>query len=487
MTRTTRSVALAGAAAAGALVLTAGGPLAQDSERTVWSGVYTDTQAQRGQAAYAANCEKCHGPQLTGTGEAKPLAGPEFLSAWAGLTLGDLFDRTRTTMPMDAPKSLTPETYADVLAYVLKFNGFPAGQSELAHRSEMLAGVRIEAFRPSASLSGWAPFARAAAETATIDDAHDRPDPYVADTGFLRLPPGRILGSTSAVAVDSGGHIWVADRCGANDCSKSSLDPIMEFDARGNFIKAFGGGMLLFPHGLFVDSHDHIWVTDGHAAAGKGAQVLEFDQTGKLIRALGKAGVSAAGPDTFSQPNAVLVTPDGTIFVADGHEPEKHVARIVKVSPDGRFLKQWGEPGAAPGQMDVPHTLAMDSRGRLFVGDRWNNRVDIYDQDGKLLDAWPQFGRPSGVFIDKNDTLYVSDSESRTPEGYGHHPGWKRGIRIGSVLTGKVTAFIPDTFATPDQTATSGAEGIWVDRAGVIWGAQVWQKAVVRYALRPSR
>jgi sugar lactone lactonase YvrE len=295
------------------------------------------------------------------------------------------------------------------------------------------------------------------------------------------MPTGRTMGSTSAVAVDSRGHIWVAERCGANNCAGSPLDPILEFDPKGQFIKAFGGGMLLVPHGLSVDAHDHIWVTDGHSDGTKGAQVLEFDNSGKLLRALGQAGVSKEGPDTFAEPNAVLVAPNGTIFVADGHTPGKGAARIVKLDAQGRFLKSWGEHGAAPGQMDVPHTIALDSRGRLFVGDRWNNRIEIFDQDGKLLEVWAQFGRPSGLYIDHNDTLYVADSESRNPEGYGHHPGWARGIRIGSAKTGKVTAFIPDTEANPDKQATSGAEGIWVDRRGVIYGGQVLQKTVVRY------
>jgi sugar lactone lactonase YvrE/mono/diheme cytochrome c family protein len=475
------------ALAVAAFALVAGEPVAQGTLTSVWGGVYTKTQAQRGAAAYADNCERCHGPQLTGGGEVKPLAGPEFLSGWDGLTMGELFDRTRTTMPMDNPKSLARETYADILAYVLQFNGFPAGSGELDHRAEVLAAIRIDAFRPSAALSGPRLFAAAAAATVTAaEPAGPLPDPYVADTAFFKMPPGRAMGSTSGVAVDSRGHIWIAERCGTNNCAGSSLDPILEFDARGNFIKAFGGGMLLFPHGLYIDRQDHIWVTDGHSAAGRGAQVLEFDTSGKLIRALGKPGVAVEGQDTFAEPNAVLVAPDGAIFVSDGHTPGKGAARIVKLSPDGRFIMQWGGHGDAPGQMDVPHTLAMDSRGRLFVGDRWNNRIEIFDQNGKLLAVWTQFGRPSGVYIDRNDILYVTDSESRTPEGYGHHPGWRRGIRIGGARTGRVTAFIPDTEANPDKFATSGAEGIWADGHGVIYGAQVKQQAVVRYTRKPG-
>ena len=348
----------------------------------------------------------------------------------------------------------------------------------------MLAGVRIDAFKPSAALTGPRFLAQADAEPAASDPANvpnSQPNPYAMQTGFLHLPAGRTMGSSSGVAVDSRGHIWVAERCGANSCAGSALDPVVEFDAKGEFVKAFGGGMFLFPHGLYVDRQDHIWVTDGHSDGVKGAQVFEFDTSGKLLRALGRPGVSQEGPDTFFEPNAVLVAPSGEIFVADGHTPGKGCARIVRLSADGKFIKQWGEHGSAPGQMDVPHTLAMDSHGHLFVGDRWNNRIQIFDQDGLLLGVWPQFSRPSGLYIDRNDTLYVSDSESRAPLGYGYHPGWKRGVRIGSAATGEVAAFIPDTDPNPDKGATSGGEGIWVDDHGAIYGAQVQEKRMVRY------
>ncbi|MDB5425482.1 MAG: hypothetical protein JWQ29_2898, partial [Phenylobacterium sp.] len=357
---------------------------------------------------------------------------------------------------------------------------FPAGPADLDRRSEYLAGIRIDAYKPAAAATGEGVLAAARVD----DPPNSQPNPYVADTGFFRLPAGRTMGSTSGVAVDSHGHLWIAERCGANNCAGSPIDPIMEFDAQGNFIKAFGGGMLVFPHGLFIDSRDHIWVTDARSEAGKGAQVFAFDNSGKLILALGKAGVSAEGPDTFSEPSAVTVSKDGVIFVADGHTQGKDPQRIVKFDPTGRFIKQWGVRGSAPGQIETPHTLALDSRGRVFVGDRWNNRISIFDQDGKLLGIWTQFGRPSGVYIDRNDIIYVADSESREPQGYGHHPGWKRGIRIGSARTGRVDAYIPDTAPDPDRESTSGPEGIWADGHGVIYGAQVFQKAVVRYTRR---
>ncbi len=151
------------------------------------------------------------------------------------------------------------------------------------------------------------------------------------------------MGSTSAVAVDSKGNVWVADRCGANDCAGSKLDPVMEFDKNGNFVKSFGAGKMLFPHGIFIDKDDHIWIADGHVGKGIGDDVIEFDQNGKVLKILGKPGVSGNGPDTFHEPNAVLIAPNGNIFVADGHEPGPgHNARVVKLDPNGKFIMQWG-------------------------------------------------------------------------------------------------------------------------------------------------
>lgn len=310
------------------------------------------------------------------------------------------------------------------------------------------------------------------------------PNPYQRIDGFFRLPNGRHMGSSSAVAVDHDGNIWIAERCGANSCADSNLDPVLEFDSHGNFLKAFGAGMLLFPHGLFIDRDNHIWLTDGHVGGGKGDDVLEFDRNGKLLRTLGKPGVSGNGTDTFHEPNAVLVAPNGNIFVADGHEPGQGNARVVKLSPDGKFIKQWGMHGSGPGEFEMPHTLTMDSKGRLFVGDRGNNRIQIFDQDGKLLAMWTQFSRPSGICIDQHDTLYVSDSESRNADGYGHHPGWKRGIRIGNASDGGVTAFIPDPESDQEHQVTSGGEGIAVDANGNIFSAEVGSPGVVKYQKR---
>ncbi len=313
---------------------------------------------------------------------------------------------------------------------------------------------------------------------------NSQPNPYRTVENWAKLPEGRTWGSTSAVEVDPDGKsIWVAERCGANTCAGSNLATILKFDSSGNLVTSFGGGMFIFPHGIFVDKDGNVWVTDGQGKDDKGHQVFKFSPDGKVLMTLGKPGVASDGPDTFNQPNDVVVAPNGDIFVSDGHTPGRGNARIVKFSKEGKFIKQWGAHGSAPGQIEVAHALAFDSKGRLFVGDRANNRVQIFDQDGKFLEEWKQFGRPSGIFIDKNDILYATDSESTDKEGYGYNPGWKRGIRIGSVKDGVVTAFIPDPLVPANGVlpGTSAAEGVAVDAMGNVYGAEVGSKSLKRY------
>jgi DNA-binding beta-propeller fold protein YncE len=245
-------------------------------------------------------------------------------------------------------------------------------------------------------------------------DPNSAPNPYTTIEGWAKLPAGRSWGQVISVYVDPDGKsIWAFDRCGGASCAKSDLPPILKFDSSGNLVKSFGAGMIVRPHGLFIDRNANVWVTDGDGEAGKGHQVFKFSPDGKLLLTLGKAGVAGDGPDTFNRPSDVLVAPDGSIFVADGHGQGSN-ARVVKFSPEGKFLFAWGKQGKGPGEFDFPHRLAMDSQGRLFVADRGNSRIQIFDQNGKYLDEWRQFGRPSGIYIDKNDVLYCADSESNS-------------------------------------------------------------------------
>jgi sugar lactone lactonase YvrE len=314
---------------------------------------------------------------------------------------------------------------------------------------------------------------------------NSQPNPFRTVENWFKLPAGRMWGSTSAVDIDRDGtSIWVAERCGANSCAGKMDPPILKFDQSGTLVKSFGGGMFVFPHGIAVDKDGNIWVTDGQGRDGKGHQVFKFSPDGEVLMTLGKAGVAGDGPDTFNQPDDVAIAPNGDIFVSDGHTPAMGNARVMKFTKDGKFIKQWGKHGSGPGEFEVPHALAFDSRGRLFVGDRANNRIQIFDQDGNFIDQWKQFSRPSGVYIDNHDVIYVTDSESTDKPGYGYNPGWRRGIRVGSAKDGSVAAFIPDPLsATADGKlpATSAAEGVAADAAGNVYGAEVGPKTLKKY------
>ncbi|MDE2720700.1 peptidyl-alpha-hydroxyglycine alpha-amidating lyase family protein [Candidatus Palauibacter polyketidifaciens] len=310
------------------------------------------------------------------------------------------------------------------------------------------------------------------------------PNPYMAMDGWGQLPDGRAWGATSAVyPAPDGEHIWVGERCGANLCVESDVDPILLFDTEGNVVRSFGSGLIAWPHGMFVEEDGSVWVADavGYAPVpeGWGHVVYKFSPEGKVLMTLGEKGVAGDGPNHFNKPSDILIAPDGSIFVADGHDSGGN-NRIVKFAPDGTFLMEWGRAGTANGEFRDPHALAMDSQGRLFVGDRGNSRVQIFDQEGNHLETWHQFGRPSGLFIDEGDVLYSTDSESNARR----NKGWLRGIYIGDAATGWVTAFIPDPEPDQDASGTSGAEGIAIDAHGNLYGAEVGPRQMRKYIRR---
>jgi sugar lactone lactonase YvrE len=361
-----------------------------------------------------------------------------------------------------------------------------------------------------------------AGQSAPVNDA---PNPYRTVENWAQLPDGRKWGSTSAVEIDKDGKsVWVAERCGGNSaCLESpTLDPILKFDSSGKFVKSFGAGLIVSPHGMYVDRDGNVWVTDyqdnaprpargGAGAAGgagapgpggaagaagqpaapeaggrgrgpsgppagstKGHQVFKFSPDGKLLMTLGQPG-GAVDPKYFFQPNDVIVARNGDIFVSQGHGQGQ--SEILKFSKDGTLIKRWGKTGSGPGEFDQPHSLAFDSKARLFVADRNNNRIQIFDQDGRFIEQWTDFSRPSGVYIDRHDNIYVADSESGSVAR--NHPGWKRGIRIGNVKDGKVVAFIPDP--AENATGTSAAEGVAADADGNVYGAEVGPRTLKKY------
>jgi sugar lactone lactonase YvrE len=307
---------------------------------------------------------------------------------------------------------------------------------------------------------------------------NDLPQPYRTTRDWGQLPAGVKWAAVTAIEPAPDGTIYVIHRCFANSCAGRGEAPILKYDAGGKLLASWGAGMFVFPHGATVDREGNLWVTDARGEGGKGHQVFKFSPDGRVLMTLGTAGVSGGGPDRFDQPTDVAVSPAGDIFVTDSHRNGKN-NRVVRFTKDGAFVKEWGRKGSGRGEFSEPHTIAIDSRGRVFVGDRENNRIQIFDQNGTWLDEWRQFGRPSGIFITSDDTIYVADSESGPDTGAHELPGIKKGIRIGSAKDGTVTAFIEDAEST--TTDHSGAEGVGVDARGNVYGGVVRRLMLERH------
>ena len=291
------------------------------------------------------------------------------------------------------------------------------------------------------------------------DDPNSAPNPYRVVEHWAKLPEGRTWGMAIGVDIDRDGtSLWVFDRCGGKTCVGSSIAPIQKFDATGRQVVSFGSRLFNWPHGLFAAPDGSVWVTDGQAGSGNGETAMKFAPDGRVLMTLGKPGVAGSGNDELNGPSDVVVAPNGTIFVADGHG-DKTNDRIVKYSRDGKFLMSFGHHGSGQGEFNVTHGLAMDSAGRLYVADRANNRIQIFDQGGKFIAEWKQFGRPSGIYI-RNDVIYVADSQSSDKV----NAPFKQGIRIGSVKDGKVTAFIAQTDPKEEMP-----EGVTADKDGNVF------------------
>jgi len=310
-----------------------------------------------------------------------------------------------------------------------------------------------------------------------------------------QLPAGRKWGTSAGVDIDpKDGHIWAYERCGAGtlggaagggvSCDTNLLDPIFKFDRNtGAVLANFGKGVMVTPHGIYVDREGNVWIADfaGNEAGTKGHQVHKFSPKGEKLLSLGVAGKPGNADGQFNQPNDVVVGPDGSIYVSDGHDAQGMTtaaaitegikrgatSRISKFTPDGKFVKSWGKIGVRHGEFRTPHALAFDSKGRLWVADRGNHRLEIFDKDGNYLESRYMYGRISGIFI-KGNTVYAIDSES----GPLNHTNWRDGVRIGPLDEDRITGFIPP-FEREDRVyqGTAG-EGVAVDADGNVYAAE---------------
>lgn len=217
---------------------------------------------------------------------------------------------------------------------------------------------------------------------------------YAVDAEWPTLPPGWNFGETAGVAVDGKGHVYVFHR-GEN--------PIMEFAPDGRLVRSWGEGMFIRAHAIRVDPEGNIWTVDNDTH-----QVLKMDPSGRVRMVLGRHGQSGETDELFNRPTDVAFGPNGEIYVSDGYGN----SRVVKFSKQGRYITAWGKPGKGEGEFDTPHAVAVDQQGRVYVGDRENYRVQIFDADGKFLTQWKHVGSPWGLQLHSDGTLFMSDGHN---------------------------------------------------------------------------
>jgi len=361
--------------------------------------------------------------------------------------------------------------------------------------------TNLALFAVLAALAAFGGISRA--QQKTYPKPSELPNPYRLVEGWPTLPKnmnGGKWGEVIRVHLDTKGNIWVFHRCfnvvppGSAVClgRGPANPPILEFDPSGKLLKSFGVGLFTYPHGFTIDSDGNLWTTDvndqekvlGLSARNDkgvvmGQEVLKLNPDGKILMMLGKEGVAGTGPDGFDRPTGVAVAPNGDIFVSDGHDPNAHnAARVVKFSKDGHFIKSWGKKGSAPGDFDEPHDIFVGgSRGWVYVADRKNDRIQVFDQNGTFIAAWKQFGQPSSVFVGKDDTIYVGASFMDPSAKKGE----LRGIIIGNGIDGSLKAFIPDPADLDKVIRGTSASGIAADDQGSVFAADVGAHNLRKY------
>ena len=238
-------------------------------------------------------------------------------------------------------------------------------------------------------------------------------EPYSVVHGWPQLPEGFVLGQVSGVAVDSHNHVFVfhrAEGSWATDKTQPIASPtILCFDgATGQLLASWGEKRFLEPHGLRVDRDDNIWVTDRGLQ-----QVFKFSHDGKLLLTIGSERTAGVDGTHFDKPTDIAFASDGSVYISDGYGN----SRVAKFAPDGKFLFDWGHKGSGPGEFTLPHSVAVDAQGLVYVADRGNARIQIFDANGKFLNQWksPELGRPWTLVIGPDKLLYVVDGGDLKP------------------------------------------------------------------------
>jgi peptidylamidoglycolate lyase len=281
------------------------------------------------------------------------------------------------------------------------------------------------------------------ASTTALVEAAGRYQPV---RNWAALPPGTTWGVMSWVDVDRQGNVYAFQR--AEPSAK-----VMVFDGAGRYLRSWGEGSFTYPHSLRVLRDGRIWTTDRQMQ-----QVIAFDTDGRLLRTIGQRGIKGdnTSRDLFNGVSDVVMAEDGSLFVSDGEGGNQ---RVVKLTSDGKFIKSWGSEGSGPGEFDGPHCVTLDAQGRVYVCDRSNQRIQVFDQQGSFITQMTQFGAPASIAITREGLMYVAAGAPQNK------------VTVGTT-DGTVTETIDDL---------DSPHGIAVASDGTLYIAQSSGKAVLKY------
>jgi DNA-binding beta-propeller fold protein YncE len=205
------------------------------------------------------------------------------------------------------------------------------------------------------------------------------------------MPDGWKFGRVSSVATAPNGDVFVFQR-------GKKADPVIVFDSKGRYLRSWGKGLFGNPHAIRIDPEGHVWITDNGDH-----QVMKFTAKGERLLTLGVKGQAGTDERTFNRPTDIAWAPNGDFYVSDGYGN----SRVVKFSKDGKYLKTWGKRGTGPGEFNLPHSVAVDKKGQVYVADRENNRIQIFDPEGRFLKQWTHLGSTQNLFITPAGELWI--------------------------------------------------------------------------------
>ena len=294
--------------------------------------------------------------------------------------------------------------------------------------------------------------------------------PYRVVANFFKFPKGMVAGEAAGVAINSKGHIFLFQR---------TKPMLAEYDEKGNFIQSIGEGLFAHPHGLRIDADDNLWTTDDGSHL-----VLKLDPSGNVLLVLGRINTAAEANWLFNRPADVAFAKNGDIYVADGYGN----SRVVKFDRSGNYIKAWGKYGSGIAEFNLPHTIAVDKEGRVFVGDRENQRIQIFDSDGNFIQQWTGIGYPYGLLITPDQHVWMADGgydrvveldqTGRILGAFGepgHAPGqmaWAHFMAMGLDQTIYVADVLNWRFDVFARTAPTGSMTKYVPSVRMFWGSE---------------